>query len=323
MSSAIAQTSVSNAARIIPPASVLDPNLGNNDASATVNVTPLPIVTFSKSNNATTVSVDQTIRYTVSVNIERWETLNPLTLTDQIGSGLGNVSLVSTGPFSCTENLVCTLPAGTAAGTYTIVYEATVLPSALGSVTNRVTGSGGDNPSCSGSCETTNPLADPSFGYSKSADASGPVKVGDTITYTLRGSVRNSQLTLPAVLTDSLPAGLTFGAVVDAGGYTCNDANPLQCTLPAGTVPGVYDVVFSATVNDQATGQIVNTVTATGNNPECEDCTVITPVTDPSVRYAKTADATGSVKVGDTITYTLTAEVLNAQLTEVFTLTDT
>ncbi|WP_313443534.1 isopeptide-forming domain-containing fimbrial protein, partial [Brevundimonas sp.] len=218
---------------------------------------------------------------------------------------------------------MCTLPAGTAAGTYTIVYEATVLPSALGSVTNRVTGSGGDNPSCSGSCETTNPLADPSFGYSKSADASGPVKVGDTITYTLRGSVRNSQLTLPAVLTDSLPAGLTFGAVVDAGGYTCNDANPLQCTLPAGTVPGVYDVVFSATVNDQATGQIVNTVTATGNNPECEDCTVITPVTDPSVRYAKTADATGSVKVGDTITYTLTAEVLNAQLTEVFTLTDT
>ncbi|WP_292041623.1 hypothetical protein, partial [Brevundimonas sp. UBA5713] len=61
---------------------------------------------------------------------------------------------------------------------------------------------------------------------------------------------------------------------------------------------------------------VKNAVVGTGSNPECTtNCETETPVTDPSVRYAKTADATGSVKVGDTITYTLTAEVLNAQLT--------
>ena len=79
--------------------------------------------------------------------------------------------------------------------------------------------------------------ARPSVTYSKSASPSGPVSVNDTITYTLTTVVANSQTTSVTTLTDTLGTGLTFGAVTNAGAYTCNSSNPLVCTLPGGTVP--------------------------------------------------------------------------------------
>ncbi|KAG1388002.1 hypothetical protein G6F58_013569 [Rhizopus delemar] len=74
-----------------------------------------------------------------------------VTLTDILGSGLDFSGVSSAGIFTCngTQPLVCTLPAGTVPGTYSLTYRATVNAQASASVRNAVLGSGTDNPSCS------------------------------------------------------------------------------------------------------------------------------------------------------------------------------
>ncbi|WP_141233640.1 isopeptide-forming domain-containing fimbrial protein, partial [Lysobacter antibioticus] len=115
----------------------------------------------------------------------------------------------------------------------------------------------------------------------KTSTPAGPVAVGDTITYTLTTVVSNSQTTGVTTLTDTLGTGLTFGAVTNAGIYTCSSsgANNVTCTLPANTAPGSYAVSYTATVNASATGSVGNTVVPTGpDNPGCGTCTTNTPV---------------------------------------------
>ena len=169
--------------------------------------------------------------------------------------------------------------------------------------------------------------ARPSVTYSKSASPSGPVSVNDTITYTLTTVVANSQTTAVTTLTDTLGTGLTFGAVTNAGAYTCNSTNPLVCTLPVGTVPGTYTVTYTATVNDQAVGTVDNAVVGTGDDaPTCAgSCTTQTPVAAPRVVVSKSSDpGTGAqVQVGQTVRYTLTVEVSASALREALVLVDT
>nr|WP_313215988.1 CshA/CshB family fibrillar adhesin-related protein [Stenotrophomonas geniculata] len=273
------------------------------------------------------VRVGDRIDYTLTATVMRARTSAVVTLTDTLGSGLDFAGVSSAGVFTCNaaSPLVCTLPAGTVPGTYSLTYGATVNAQASGSVRNAVLGSGTDNPSCSVNCDTTTPVATPGVSYAKSVNSTGPVAVGDRLTYTLTTVVTNSRTNDVVTLTDTLGTGLDFGAVTSAGAYTCNAANPLVCNLPAGTVPGSYSLTYTAVVNAQATGQVTNAVLGSGgDNPSCTaNCGTSTPVTGSAIDYRKTSAAAGSVKVGDSIAYTLTAVVSNSRTTAVFTLTDT
>ncbi|WP_429621178.1 CshA/CshB family fibrillar adhesin-related protein [Stenotrophomonas sp. AN71] len=273
------------------------------------------------------VRVGDRIDYTLTATVARARTSAVVTLTDTLGSGLDFTGVSSAGVFTCNaaNPLVCTLPAGTVPGTYSLTYGAIVNAQASGSVRNAVLGSGTDNPSCSVNCDTTTPVATPGVSYAKSVNSAGPVAVGDRLTYTLTTVVTNSRTTDVVTLTDTLGTGLDFGAVTSAGAYTCNAANPLRCTLPAGIVPGSYSLTYTAVVNAQASGQVTNAVLGSGgDNPSCTaNCGTSTPVTGSAIDYHKTSAAAGSVKVGDSIAYTLTAVVSNSRTTAVFTLTDT
>lgn len=273
------------------------------------------------------VRIGDTIDYTLSATVSRARTTGVVTLTDTLGSGLDFGGVSSAGIFTCngTQPLVCTLPAGTVPGTYSLTYRATVNAQASASVRNAVLGSGTDNPSCSANCDTTTPVAAPGVSYAKSVNGTGPVSVGDRLTYTLTTVVTNSRTTDVVTLTDTLGTGLDFGAVTSAGAYSCNAANPLVCTLPAGTVPGSYSLSYTAVVNAQASGQVTNAVLGSGgDNPSCTaNCDTTTPVTGSEIDYRKTSVAAGPVKVGDSIAYTLTAVVSHSRTTAVFTLTDT
>lgn len=273
------------------------------------------------------VRIGDVIDYTLSAIVTRARTTGVVTLTDTLGSGLDFGGVSSAGIFTCngTQPLVCTLPAGTVPGTYSLTYRATVNAQASVSVRNAVLGSGTDNPSCSANCDTTTPVAAPGVSYAKSVSGTGPVSVGDRLTYTLTTVVTNSRTTDVVTLTDTLGTGLDFGAVTSAGAYSCNAANPLVCTLPAGTVPGSYSLSYTAVVNAQASGQVTNAVLGSGgDNPSCTaNCDTTTPVTGSEIDYRKTSAAAGPVKVGDSIAYTLTAVVSHSRTTAVFTLTDT
>ncbi|MBC6906291.1 isopeptide-forming domain-containing fimbrial protein, partial [Saccharophagus sp. K07] len=321
----------------------VEPNVGTCDDCKTDHPLAPPAVTYNKTATLpagqTAVSVGDVITYTLTATVSESQLTSALVLTDTLGTGLtfGAVGTqtstdpANATPFTCTGSLSCTLPAGTVPGTYTVSYTATVNDQAVGQVRNAVVGNQG---TCEVDCDIDVPVADPSVTYNKTATLPAgqtAVSVGDVITYTLTATVSESQLTSALVLTDTLGTGLTFGAVgtqtstdpANATPFTCTGS--LSCTLPAGTVPGTYTVSYTATVNDQAVGQVRNAVV--GNQGTCEvDCDIDVPVADPSVTYNKTATLPAgqtAVSVGDVITYTLTATVSESQLTSALVLTDT
>ncbi|WP_102047689.1 isopeptide-forming domain-containing fimbrial protein [Pseudoxanthomonas wuyuanensis] len=294
----------------------------------------LPVIGTVKSANPASGSQVQpgdTITYTLTTTVATSATTAPFVLTDTLGAGLSFGAVVDSGDFSCSGQLVCTLPAGTVAGVYTVTYNATVNADATGTVGNSVaiTGNGGDpDPECT-SCNTEHPIVLPTIGTTKSANpaAGSQVQPGDTITYTLTTTIASSATAAPFRLVDTLGAGLTFGAVTDAGGYTCS--GQLECTLPAGTLPGTYAVTYTVTVDADATGTVGNSVVIAedGGDPDsaCTVCQTEHPIALPAISTVKSANpASGSqVQPGDTLTYTLTTTIATSATTAPFVLTDT
>jgi len=314
---------------------------GSTNAGCTTTIdTPVqnPVVTFGKSVvlpiGQTEVSVGDTLTYNLQVVVGDAATTSPVTLTDTLGQGL-TLGAVTAGRLSCgaANPLVCTLPANTAPGTYLVTYTAFVNELATGFVRNVVVAAGDDAPTCQGTCQTETIVTEPLpaiVSYGKSAVLpAGKTRVvaGDVITYTLTATVAAAPTSSAITLTDTLGAGLTFGTVTAAGAYTCSAASPLVCTLPEGTVPGVYTVTYTATVNGQASGVVRNAVIGTGtDNPVCaNECDIETPVATPTVVVNKSSDpANGAtVQPGQVITYTLSVQVGQAALDSAVTLVDT
>lgn len=143
----------------------------NNDVAPNTadaeTVVARPVINVAKSASpapGTEVDIGDTITYTLSATIANAPLTAALTLADSLGAGLAFGSVSSShAAFTCGGGLSCTLPAGTATGTYTVVYTATVEPSAVGSVANNVvpSGGGGDNPPTCAPCSVEHPLVPP------------------------------------------------------------------------------------------------------------------------------------------------------------------
>uniref|UniRef100_UPI003075E025 DUF7927 domain-containing protein n=1 Tax=Luteimonas sp. gir TaxID=3127960 RepID=UPI003075E025 len=170
----------------------------------------------------------------------------------------------------------------------------------------------------------------------KSADplAGSIVTAGQVITYTLNVRVTEAATQSDVVLSDTLSAGLIFGAVTSAGNFVeGGSGNARTFTLPAGTAPGEYSVVYTATVSPDAQTSVGNVVIATGGgdpddpqppSPICTSCATEHPLASV-VTVTKTSDPVSGSEVspGDTLTYRVTATVASSATTEVLTLSDT
>jgi fimbrial isopeptide formation D2 family protein/uncharacterized repeat protein (TIGR01451 family) len=180
-----------------------------------------PAISVSKSADpisGSTVNAGDTITYSVEVVVSDTALSAAFELTDTLSAGL-SLGTVTAGAFTCnaTNPLVCSLPSGTAQGTYVLTYTATVDPDASGTLNNAVaiTGDGGDpDPECL-SCTTNHPLADPDVSVAKSADPVSGTEVspGQTLTYTLTVTVSDAATTADVVLVDTLGTGLTVDSV--------------------------------------------------------------------------------------------------------------
>ncbi|MDH5835099.1 OmpA family protein [Luteimonas kalidii] len=293
-----------------------------------------PATTVAKTSNPASgaaVAVGQTIAYTLTVGVANAATTEAITLTDTLGAGL---TLSGAPPAGCSASgqvLTCVLAAGAAVGTHTFDYAATVDADATGTVGNTVVPStppGGDpDPDCT-TCTTEHPLTPATAVAKTSNPASGAaVAAGQTIAYTLTVSVANSAITEAITLTDTLGAGLTLSGAPPAG---CSASGQvLTCVLAAGTAVGTHTFDYAATVDGDATGTVGNVVvpsTPPGGDPDpdCTTCETGHPLT-PVTAVAKTSmPASGTtVAPGDSLAYTLSVTVVNADTTEAITLTDT
>ncbi|WP_449468052.1 isopeptide-forming domain-containing fimbrial protein [Stenotrophomonas humi] len=305
---AAATTSVSNS---------VVPSTGTCLTCKTVNPVD-PTITVNKSVNpgsGTTVSVGDTLTYTLTVTVTNAITTQPEMLVDTLGAGL----TVGTLPAGCTVSgqvITCTLATGAAIGTHTFEYTATVDATATTSVSNSVVPSTG---TCL-TCTTTN-LVTPEITVNKSVNpGSGTaVSVGDTLTYTLTVTVSNAATTQPEILVDTLGAGLTAGTL--PAGCTVS-GQVITCTLATGAAIGTHTFEYTATVDAAATTSVSNSVVP--STATCATCTTTNPIL-PKTSVLKSSDpASGeTVMANDLITYTVSVTVANSATIEAITLTDT
>ncbi|WP_102944949.1 OmpA family protein [Stenotrophomonas sp. VV52] len=301
------------------------------DATATDTVTTptqltpaaTTVTKTSQPASGTQVAPNEVIEYSVAVTVANAALHEVVTVTDLLGPGLTFVAVTQAGDFTCNaaNPLVCSLPVGTAPGVHTLVYTARVDADATGTVRNAVVPSkpaGVDPAPVCSSCTTEHPIVPSQATVTKSADpVSGSfVDRGQGIVFTVTTVIAGSATTQPLLLQDALGAGLNFDTVVSAGAYTCTGA--LQCTLPAGTLPGSYPLVYRATVDAGASGVVTNTVAASnppGGDPDpiCTSCSTDHTVVQPALETAKTLasnsdpDGNGQVSTGDLLTYTVRA----------------
>lgn len=301
-----------------------------------------PLVTYSKTSNPgsnAVVKAGQNITYTLSVVVQRSQTTEPVVLRDTLGTGLKfGVVLANTGFISGAQGAVqtFTLPAGAVPGTYVVSYTAEVLAGAKSSdLSNVVTADpptgGGSQPSCSVSCNTGHVMSAPKIEYSKTTTAV-KAQVNDEIEYQLLVKVSDAQTTNAVVLTDTLGKGLEYvnGSASSSDlTLTGSGAGPLTFTLPAGKLPGSYQVKYRVKVTATAVNPLTNAVvgSSVGTTPVCAagaSCNTSTPLITAKVSYSKSvAPSVTPIPVDKELVYTLTLSVWDAPTIDAVELQDT
>jgi uncharacterized repeat protein (TIGR01451 family)/fimbrial isopeptide formation D2 family protein len=157
------------------------------------------------------VRVGDTIRYALTAVVANGTTSEPVQLVDTPGAGL-TVGALPPGCSASSGQILCVLAAGTAPGTYTFDYNATIDASANGDVANTVIGNARGTAvevTCR-SCATSHRVVDmPSLRVVKSAGVR-EAHIGDLVRYTV--TVENVGLidARAVDLVDTPPAGFTF-----------------------------------------------------------------------------------------------------------------
>ncbi|WP_133822082.1 DUF11 domain-containing protein, partial [Tahibacter aquaticus] len=223
---------------------------------------------------------------------------------------------------------------GLAVGANTsFVIPVTPTLAAGGSVTNTATVSGGGDPSCPAATrcsDTEGPttIDAPQLTLTKTASVS-PWTVGVPASYTLQvTNTGTTATTAAATVTDTIPTGLTIGALpagCTAAGQT------VTCTVPAGLAASAStSFVIPVTPTLAAGASVTNTATVSGGGDpscpaaaRCSDTEGPTTIDAPQLTLDKTASASPWT-VGVPASYTL--QVTNTgttATTAAATITDT
>jgi uncharacterized repeat protein (TIGR01451 family) len=293
-----------------------DPISTNNSASVTTAVTPNADVAVSISAPSS-VTVGGNLEYTINVTNNGPNTATGVVLSDTlpplpadgtfVGFGGSVTNPVLTGN-TVTAN-IGTLTSGSIASlTITISPNAAALPavSDTATVSNQVPDPNQTNNSAVATTTVTS-IAD----VGVSVGAIGTVNAGDTLSYSISVTNHGPDAASGVVLTDVLPAGVTFqsgtstlgSAVTNSGGTVTSNIGSLNVgatdSLVIVVVPGVGAV---PAITNKFTVSTQSTDPSTSNN-SASVTTNVTPVSDISVTLTPSAS---SVVVGQSLSYLAT-----------------
>src|SRR5438132_1243364 len=243
-----------------------DPSLSNDSASVTISG-QAPDMTIAKSHVGSFVR-GSTGSYSVTVsNIGAIDSSGLVTVSDPLPAGLTPSTASGTG-WSCGiagQTVTCTRSDALGAGAaYPVITIAVAVSQAATSpLTNTATVAGGAevNTANDSASDSTTITSQADIGLSKSA-SSGSVIVGNNVDFTIVVLNLGPSNATGVVVTDQLPAGLTFVS-----------ANPSQGTYTSGT--GLWNigalangasVTLTLTATVTTTGSHTNTATKTAEN---------------------------------------------------------
>lgn len=317
VSAGAAGTTLINSATISSDTPDNNPENNSSTAGTAISGGTLADVAVSKSGPQF-AAPSSSVTFTITVTDLGPNDASSVTLNDTLGAGLTFVSLTQTsGPtFSCPGNntpcTIATLPNGSTA-TFDLVATTSATP---GTYTNTasVTSANDPNPENDSASASVN-VSSADVGVVKSGPATA--QAGTQFDYTITVSNGGPDAAVNAGFSDTLPAGLTFVAVAQTGGFagaSCNTdvtQTTVACSNPA--LPNGQSMTFDLTVklaSSAATGSMItNTATTTsgsadtnGNNNSSNAAVTVT--TNADLMIAKNGPA--SVTAGTTATYTIT-----------------
>ena len=265
---------------------------------------PSPAMTIVKTNDAASgfidadgsgdLSVGDTVTYTYTVTNTGTATLTGVAVNDDL---LGAVTLVDSGLANGADVLA---PGEIETGTLVRVLVAADLGA---TITNIATATSTQAPTVTDTNTITPPspamLVDKPAPVNADEDGSGDVSVGDTLTYTITATNAGTANLTNVVVSDNL--------ITPTGGTT-----PCLLVIPGGTCTLIGTYVVTA--GDVLVGSIDNTATAVSDQtPDATDSETVPVPQHPAIGAAKALtanadeDASGTVSLGDTLTYTITA----------------
>ncbi len=304
---------LTNTALSSNPAGYLQDTNSNHPKTASASLLPqIPELTLIKLATPSSFIVGAPASYTLTVtNNGTGPTTATTTVTDTIPTGL----TIGTLPANCNavgQTITCTIAAGLISGTsqsFTIPVTATI--SAIGSVTNTATVSGGGDTTCPAAAHCNSSISSnvnaPQLLLEKTAGNSTFV-IGVQNSYTLKITNQGTAATTaPITVTDTLPNVFTLGTLPSG---CSNIGLVVTCTIPTGLAAGSY-VSFIIPVTPTVISDATNTAVVSGGGdigcPTAARCTseITSNISAPQLSINKTT-IPSTLVLGQAATYRIT-----------------
>ncbi|HWQ11682.1 MAG TPA: DUF11 domain-containing protein [Roseiflexaceae bacterium] len=298
-----------------PPTATNTPAPPTNTPTLTPTLTPTPAADLSiaKSGPAT-ATAGSDVSYTLTVRNSGPSPATNVTLTDT-PSGVGWTFVSSTLGSQCSASATAITCSLGAIGTNSdLIIGITIRPSAPGTLTNQAVVAGSEpdpatvnNTAVAVTTVTAAPEAD--LAITKVRSGSGPVNVGDDVTYTLT-VVNNGPATATNVVVTDQPSGVGWTFVSGTFGAQSCTLSGVEIRCALGDLATSASVDITIVIRPTASGSLVNTgsVSSATSDPNSSNNSdsVTVAVGTPILAISKSVTPTGPVQNGTPVTYRIT-----------------
>ncbi len=294
-----ASTGITNIAQIMS-SGLPDPNSTNNTGSSSLNGQQADLV-LSKTASTATPNVGDNVSFTIIVQNNGPSTATNVVVTDLLPAGLSFVSANPAAAYSSSTGIwtVGTL-ANAANATLTLVAKV----DQVGGITNSATAiSNQPDPSSTNNTATatvTGQQAD--LIVTKTVNNAIP-NIGTDVTFTIVVQNNGPSTATNVVVTDLLPAGLSFVSANPAAAYSSSTG-----VWTVGTLANAANATLTLVAKVDQAGFITNTASASSNQPDPDPLNSSSTATltgqQADVSIHKTVDQPAT-NVGSNVTFTL------------------
>jgi len=244
-----------------------DPDTGNNMAMGSISVTALADLALTKEDSPDTVIAGETLTYTLEVTNNGPSTAVNVLIEDIVPAGTSIVSVSPAGscnagvPGDSTQPTTCTFDSLGVGDMGTMIIVVTVLPDTLGILHNdaQVSSATFDNNNANDLASTDTVVDSEADLVVTKTDSPDPVLAGAPLAYTIDVTNNGPSTSLDVMLSDTLPAAVSFDNANATNGGPCNFVvlDVVECELgdlaPGETVTVFINVTVDPAVPDGTT----------------------------------------------------------------------
>ncbi|NJN96086.1 MAG: DUF11 domain-containing protein [Anaerolineales bacterium] len=286
-----------------------DPNPANNTATSTTTVNPVADLMIAKSDFPDPVTAGTSLTYTLTITNNGPSEATDVVITDTLPASVtfdSSSGFCSSQPNNQVRCTYANIASGSAGAPATITV--TVNPAAPNLITNTASVTSNEfdpnaNNNAATITTTVNRLVNLSITKTGSAN---PIAAGNSLTYTLTVANSGPSQASGVIITDTLPAGVTFAA---ASSGCSNVSNQVICSNLSVASGGAITASIRVIVAPSTLGTLANVATVTSTEPDPNTAnntvtatTTVTRVTDLSISQS----TPNPVTAGDNITFNLT-----------------